>query len=450
MSRVNPRSLKLQPALDYEPKTSTLPIDAIDHLTNRWLGSLPSDCKGTVFSTVGVWPLLAILADVANPGIRAQLEEALGMTLPDPSKGADSGDTTFTNMAQDVIHALDNSEGTTAALGLWFARELDVREEWIAAVPSATVQILPKKLEARARAITKWANEKTHGMIPNLYIQPDESAVFVLASALTLRTTWETAFTRYWWKDHLMRTTREEGTVRTSPEVTTVCIRGGGAAKGEESEPGTSGGQHDVYLVLGEETASAGTVLAKGLEAIRGRGETKILTKQTAEEMAKAKTLGPGIRVHTTHEARPKNPLPFVHVNVPSFDIRHETNLFTKEFGLPPLPGTTDFDNQYPGIASNLPVIVTGALQIARAGFHEKGFEASAFSVIMGKGGAGPPRGALRVLNITATFDRPFGFLAVERESGLLLFAGWTTEDDWTPVKADPPVIGQKRPHEGD
>jgi len=63
-------------------------------------------------------------------------------------------------------------------------------------------------------------------------------------------------------------------------------------------------------------------------------------------------------------------------------------------------------------------------LQVARATFDCTGFEASALSVAMDwiDGGAPPPV-KNRVLDFT--FDRPYGFLVVDRGSNLVVFAGW-------------------------
>ena len=47
--------------------------------------------------------------------------------------------------------------------------------------------------------------------------------------------------------------------------------------------------------------------------------------------------------------------------------------------------------------------------------------------------GSGPPHGKTRVVRVA--FDRPFGFVVVDRVSHLALFAGWV---------ADPTVVRQR------
>jgi hypothetical protein len=47
----------------------------------------------------------------------------------------------------------------------------------------------------------------------------------------------------------------------------------------------------------------------------------------------------------------------------------------------------------------------------------------------MGPAGAAPPR-RRRVKQIRADFDRPFGFFAAHRTTGLILAAGWVAEPE--------------------
>ncbi|NEC72398.1 proteinase inhibitor I4 serpin, partial [Streptomyces rochei] len=48
-------------------------VQAVNGLTARWAAAAGG---GTVFSAVGVWPLLALLADGAAGAARSELEEA--------------------------------------------------------------------------------------------------------------------------------------------------------------------------------------------------------------------------------------------------------------------------------------------------------------------------------------------------------------------------------------
>src|SRR5262249_21693369 len=81
----------------------------------------------------------------------------------------------------------------------------------------------------------------------------------------------------------------------------------------------------------------------------------------------------------------------------------------------------------FPGI-SDWPLAVGQARQSGRAIFSAKGFEAAAVTAISMDLLAAAlilplPEYTVRVIKVV--FDRPFGFLAVDRSSQLVLFAGW-------------------------
>ncbi|MER7185772.1 proteinase inhibitor I4 serpin, partial [Streptomyces hyaluromycini] len=52
----------------------------------------------------------------------------------------------------------------------------------------------------------------------------------------------------------------------------------------------------------------------------------------------------------------------------------------------------------------------------------------AAVTAVVAAPGGGPPQHRHESTVVRAAFDRPFGFLAVHRESRLVLAAGWVTE----------------------
>jgi serine protease inhibitor len=80
----------------------------------------------------------------------------------------------------------------------------------------------------------------------------------------------------------------------------------------------------------------------------------------------------------------------------------------------------------FPGI-SDWPLAIQQAIQSVRNTFSATGFEAAAgTSTGIGPGAAGGidrPQHTVRVIRVA--FDRPFGYLAVDRTSRLVLVAGW-------------------------
>lgn len=81
----------------------------------------------------------------------------------------------------------------------------------------------------------------------------------------------------------------------------------------------------------------------------------------------------------------------------------------------------------FPGISAGTPLKVDAAAQDVLAKFNETGFEAAAVTavgMVRCASAMAPPR-PRPALSITATFDRPFGFIAVDRMTNLVLVAGW-------------------------
>jgi hypothetical protein len=263
-------------------------------------------------------------------------------------------------------------------------------------------------------------------MIPGLTVQADMSTLLLLASAVTMRTSWAQTFQREggW----LLRSTRDPTIIRVSPEVTTVRVDG---------KAGAGEGAQDVYLVLGRPDAPAGEVLALGLETVRGR-RGQALTKDLVRSGKKEP--GPGIRIKAkSFKGAQRGEDPYVELTTPAFDITAETDLIQEAFGLAQAAQEGD---HFPGIASNMPLMVSSGSQTARAGFDEKGFEAAAYSHMTQAKGAAlllipkppPPKRYF----VYATFDRPFGFLAIDRATHLLLFAGWVPKNAWTGATSVP------------
>ncbi len=55
--------------------------------------------------------------------------------------------------------------------------------------------------------------------------------------------------------------------------------------------------------------------------------------------------------------------------------------------------------------------------------------------------GSAPPQYRYESTVVRAVYDRPFGFLAVDRESRLVLAAGWVTDPAPEPVMSFPGAV---------
>jgi serine protease inhibitor len=120
------------------------------------------------------------------------------------------------------------------------------------------------------------------------------------------------------------------------------------------------------------------------------------------------------------------DPAPELAVQTVRFTVRAEHDLLSSPvFGL---LSAREPGDHFPGISPD-PLCVSEASQSAMAIFSSAGFEAAAVTAVAMTRAAfvepNKPRKTVRV-----SFDRPFGFYATHRESGLILAAGWVTEPD--------------------
>jgi serine protease inhibitor len=391
-------------------------VRAVNGLTARWAATTGG---GTVFSAVGVWPLLALLADGAAGAARAELEEAVGVPADDAAPAA-----------RELLAALGSVRGLEAALGLWTVRTLELREEWEAGLPADAHGVLTGDPAADGAALDAWAAKRTGGLIERMPLTVTPDTEMVLASALTLRTRWLKPFE----EGHLIPEAgpwegRElAGLWRHSTLLDRIGVAD--TPDGHVTELKVLGDTAvDVHLLLGEEGMTPGQVLGAGVGVLARRHPV------TPGSHLPYGEVGPGLDVVREHTMLPEPPT--LEVTLPPYAVASEHDLLERPelFGLTtavrPVPG------HFPGVSPR-PLCVQSARQSALARFDARGFEASAVTAL-GAMGAGIPE--LRWLRTTvrAVFDRPFGFLAVHRHTRLALAAGWVTDPE--PFREDE-VIG--------
>ncbi|MEU1037572.1 serpin family protein [Streptomyces sp. NPDC005907] len=388
-------------------------IRAVNGLTARWAETVSG---ATVFSAAGVWPLLGLLADGAGGAARAELTEAVG--LPAEESAA---------RARELLGALAEMRGLESALGVWTLRTLELREAWEAGLPAGTHGVLTGVEDTDREALDAWAAKRTGGRIRRMPVALTDRTEMVLAGALTLRTDWFRPFSESPlcpesgpWRDRVL-----EGLWRTSA----LLDRAGVAdtphgALTEVKVLGTTG--LDVHLLLGEERMSPGQVLGEGVRVLAGE---RPVVPGPGLPYGEA---GPGLRVERERCAAPRPPS--LEVTTVPFTLSAEHDLLCRHelFGL-----TTARDDRYghfPGI-SGRPLCVGSARQAATATFGALGFRAAAVTAVAAAAGSAPSRLRHVTTSVGATFDRPFGFLAVHRRTRLVLAAGWV--DDPEPCRED-------------
>jgi hypothetical protein len=367
-----------------------LPSTPINKLTARWIATLPSD--PTACSGLCVWPLLALLADAAEGAARDELGAAAGI---DPSDG------TAASLA--VIDWLAAAEGLSAALGVWHRRDMGVRNEWRSRLPEGVVEAFSGDLGADQRALNDWVSSRTAGRIERMPVRIDESTRMLLASALTVDTRWREPFQPH--AGLLRRETYDQSIVRVAPDVTCVRVEGDNGI--------------DVHLALGVPDATASAVLGAAIGVLDGETDA-----ESGERLPEG-TPGHGIVVDTVEAS---DTSPRVVLGTKAFTVRgsHDLLAIADVLGLGAI---SDCSRGHTPAISDFPLCVGAAAQDAMAEFSEEGFRAAAVSSVAMRAGMARPIETYRVRRITVTIDRPFGFLATHRETGLILVAGWVLPD---------------------
>ncbi|MGZ0148140.1 hypothetical protein ACXJJ3_13800 [Kribbella sp. WER1] len=188
----------------------------IARLTARWIAELPGE-DSTVVSGLGVQPLLAMLAEVADEPAHSELAEAAG----------------------ERYGGLLEAPGLRMALGLWTRPDVELQ--------AGVDRFLPPEVRGTLTdqvALDAWVVEQTDGLLRQMPVQLTPDVLLVLASALALKTDWELPFNEYtrgvrrW----LSRADEDLDSLRvyegaTGP-LTVVTVRGAG--------------EFDVRLVVGD------------------------------------------------------------------------------------------------------------------------------------------------------------------------------------------------------
>ncbi|MFE3544546.1 serpin family protein [Nocardia sp. NPDC059177] len=372
-------------------------------LTSRWCATFGGG--DAVVSGAGLWPLLAILAGAAAGPARAELSAAASV----PAEYAHAA-------GLEMLESLDTSREVSTAIGAWVRPELSLRPEWVRSVPEGTVGVLgdPAVLDA-------WAREKTDGLIQKFPVQISEQTLFAMATALLARTRWREPFDETLlapesgpWQGHrgpgLRRRSHPDGSVAVLDDAVTRVVV-------------TGRGELDVHLLIGDNGPAQ--AVTTGLAALDGA--VSVRTDLAPE------TTAPCLRVIRRESFGGDS----VHLKLPPFEVRSEHDLrdHAALFGL-----TSAFDDStghFPGL-SEFPLAVGAAAQEVVARFDAAGFEAATVTAVALVAGSVPQ--SAMATHISVDIDRPFGFVAVDRPTGLVLVAGQVTRPPvaWPRPTTDP------------
>ncbi|MFJ3977565.1 serpin family protein [Streptomyces sp. NPDC090021] len=402
-------------------------VRAVNRLTTRWASRAASDAGGTVFTAAGVWPLLALLADGAGGPAREELTQALGIPAEDAAAAA-----------RDLLTALAGVRGLSVATGLWTKADLPLKDGWSAQLPPGTRGKLTGDPEGDTKALDGWASDRTAGLVERMPVTLQPDTRLVLASALALTLTWEEPFREFPgrvsdgpWAGRGVRQLS-----RTTSGLDPVGVAEGPA--GPVTVLRVAGAQDtdlDVHLLLGRPAAPAAEVLATGVAAASGTGPL------VGGGALADGSPGPGLTIRAVHAFSPQ---PQLCVSTVAFSLSAGHDLLEDAalFGL--LTATDGASGHFPGVSTEA-LAIGSARQSAVARFHAAGFEAAAVTAVAARPGGAAPQPHHQARRAEIRFDRPFGFLAVHRASGLVLAAGWVTDPE-APAQGRPGAAGPLAP----
>ncbi|HWD80894.1 MAG TPA: serpin family protein [Kribbella sp.] len=379
-------------------------VRAVSELTSRWARGLPAE--NTVVAGLGVWPLLALLATGADEPGRAELAAAAGV---DPSTGATD--------AVRLVEAIEASADLHAALGVWVDEQLKLSESFDSVMPAPLVGMLTGNPGVDKPKVDAWAAEHTDDLIREMPVDLDAGVVFLLASAILLRTKWVRSFTEqvrripdgpwagswHW----LERSDPDLDSVRryehpSAAWLTVVTVAGDADV--------------DVLLAIGQPETAQTDVLAALLDvaAQPGGGVSGAELIENGEVGAE---VAPGVRIAQTTSSRPQ-----VKLSVPSFsiDVEHDLLQLREVFGLTTVSSDPGARGHFSAL-SPTPLRIDQAKQRVLARFFATGFEAAAVTAMAMTRAAMVTR---QQRQLDVTFDRPFAFVAVLRDSRLPIVAG--------------------------
>jgi hypothetical protein len=388
-------------------ETTQRAVDASNALTARWVRSIGR--SSFVASGAAVWVLLGALATGAAGEARAELERAVGIPA---GEGLDA--------AAALFAALQRLEGVGSALGIWIRDHVVLAPAWRAGTPVGEIRRLTGRPDRDRAELDAWARERTRGLLSEMPLPVTEGTLLVLASALVVKTRWATPFTDV---PALFRSGPWAGRVAAGLRVRVkepdrVVIAG--TPHGPITMFTVTGADDvDVHLATGASEMAPGVVLAEAIATLEGAHPVRMGTDLAEGETA------PCLAVSTI--LSPSDDPAWVDVRTVRFDLigEHDLTADPDIFGIRTALDRTR--GHFPGVSAT-PLAIDQATQVARARFGALGFEAGAVNPVGMRIGAPNDRFEVRLIELT--FDRPFGFLAVDRSTGLVLFAGWVGDPE--------------------
>lgn len=346
------------------------------------------EAENPVLSPLSAYLCLAMLMPGANENTKAEFEKILGADWDYVSA-----------LAADIAAQLEKTGGSTKldlANSIWTDDDKAViEEEWLKTVkayfgPDIYSADLPS--DGALKAINKWVNDKTNGMIPKLHDENyDKDTIMVLLNALYMKAEWAHKFEGQDTYDREF--TKADGSAVTVPFMNMF----------EAYESYIKTEDAEGIMLPYDDGRLAFIALKPGSGDARGYASS--LTGAKLKELiaaAKADT--------------------FVTVNMPKFSTGYSVYLTDalKAMGMTDAfdPDLADLTGAGRGVDG--PLYISYVFQKVKVDVNEEGTEAAAVTEIATAKGCALPADEPIVL----TFDKPFVYAIVDTETGVPLFAG--------------------------
>ena len=346
------------------------------------------EAENPVLSPLSAYLCLAMLMPGANENTKAEFEKILGADWDYVSA-----------LAADIAAQLEKTGGSTKldlANSIWTDDDKAViEEEWLKTVkayfgPDIYSADLPS--DGALKAINKWVNDKTNGMIPKRHDENyDKDTIMVLLNALYMKAEWAHKFDAESTYDREF--TKADGSAVTVPFMNMY----------EAYESYIKTEDAEGIMLPYDDGRLAFIALKPGSGDARGYASS--LTGAKLKELiaaAKADT--------------------FVTVNMPKFSTGYSVYLTDalKAMGMTDAfdPFLADLSGAGRGVDG--PLYISYVFQRVKVDVDEEGTEAAAVTEIATAEGCALPADEPIVL----TFDKPFVYAIVDTETGVPLFAG--------------------------
>lgn len=346
------------------------------------------EAENPVLSPLSAYLCLAMLMPGANENTKAEFEKILGADWDYVSA-----------LAADIAAQLEKTGGSTKldlANSIWTDDDKAViEEEWLKTVkayfgPDIYSADLPS--DGALKAINKWVNDKTNGMIPKLHDENyDKDTIMVLLNALYMKADWAHKFEGQDTYDREF--TKADGSTVTVPFMNMFEA-------------------YESYIKTED---------AEGIMLPYDDGRLAFIALKPDDGDARKYAAGfTGAKLKEALAAAKADT--FVTVNMPKFDTEYSVYLTDalKAMGMTDAfdPDLADLSGAGRGVDG--PLYISYVFQKVKVDVNEEGTEAAAVTEI-----ATAERCALPVDEpIVLTFDKPFVYAIVDTETGVPLFAG--------------------------